>query len=377
MTYGQYDSPRSRLKKRQRNQFDSNFDSTVSESRQSVTVPTMGLYRRHTSSFGKSCKMLKIAYLVGVLLVARCAVAFRSPSAISKGLGRSELIIKDDSLRRHSDLNEAICPVRTSRIEASLYLSERINQYTQSVENRARRTLRSAAAQTRTITTNLPYFATTSVSQAKAVAKTYWWTSPLVLCLIPLYAEIALQTKAHFPVWWKMVDMTYIFESSNAHSVVLCFLASNVSYLFSGLYLLRRFPPRKFPAARMASVFSWTTSRYTWLSFWVLAAGFISTIFHSVQALGDYHVAEALCFLDHGIAIAAVGYFWNVCGRPSRAVWLLGGTGMLCLSCPIRPGYAWLHSAWHILSAAAAVAWGRQSKTAPHRAQVERTMVHR
>jgi hypothetical protein len=89
----------------------------------------------------------------------------------------------------------------------------------------------------------------------------------------------------------------------------------------------------------------------------------MSTIFHIVQAVGDPLLAEALCYLDHGIAISGGLYFWHICGRPSKTTLAIGSVGIVALCLPLRPGYAWLHSAWHFLSAAAAVAWTQQGKT--------------
>jgi len=89
----------------------------------------------------------------------------------------------------------------------------------------------------------------------------------------------------------------------------------------------------------------------------VLTAGTVSTVFHSVQALGPHSLAECLCFIDHGVAISSIFYFWFKCGRPSRRTWLLSLAGLATLS--FTEGYAWLHSVWHLLSASAAVVWAR------------------
>jgi hypothetical protein len=100
-------------------------------------------------------------------------------------------------------------------------------------------------------------------------------------------------------------------------------------------------------------------------AFWILTSGLVSTIFHSVQAMGGYGgtLAEALCYIDHGVAGAAVFYFWNICGRPRRHTLHVSAAGLVALALPLRPGYAWLHSLWHLLSATAALLWAFQKKT--------------
>lgn len=102
----------------------------------------------------------------------------------------------------------------------------------------------------------------------------------------------------------------------------------------------------------------------TGLAFWILTSGLVSTIFHSFQAMSGSAeasaLAEALCFVDHGVAGASVLYFWNVCGRPRRSTVVVGVAGLVALALPLRPGYAWLHSLWHFLSATAALLWAFQ-----------------
>ena len=92
------------------------------------------------------------------------------------------------------------------------------------------------------------------------------------------------------------------------------------------------------------------------LGLWILTAGLISTVFHSVQALGSYSVAESLCYIDHGVAISASFYFLDTCGLPSKRVLALGLAGLAALAFTY-PSYAFLHSSWHFLSAAAATKW--------------------
>jgi hypothetical protein len=102
------------------------------------------------------------------------------------------------------------------------------------------------------------------------------------------------------------------------------------------------------------------------LGVWILLAGAVSTIFHSVQALGSYVIAESLCYVDHGVAISAFLYYFKTCGFPSKKVWALGIAGLLALVFT-HPFYAVLHSLWHFLSAAAATLWAIESHDRLHK----------
>lgn len=192
--------------------------------------------------------------------------------------------------------------------------------------------------------------ATESFQIAKATIMQYWWTFPMILCFVPLISHSLFQHTALTPDFWKMVNMQYIAESPDALMVIGCFLGSNIAYIIAALFLLIRYPSRILPRG---------------IGLWILSAGVISTIFHSVQAIGDTIIAEALCYVDHGIAATAILYFWNVCGKPppeSKKFWLLAISGLVALCCPLKPGYAWLHSTWHFLSAGAAVVWALEGK---------------
>jgi hypothetical protein len=91
------------------------------------------------------------------------------------------------------------------------------------------------------------------------------------------------------------------------------------------------------------------------LGLWVLLAGSVSTLYHTVQSLGEYNVAEALCYIDHGIAGTALLYFWRRCGTPSITTVTLGMIGLALLACPWY--YTLSHSLWHFVSAAVTVCW--------------------
>lgn len=199
----------------------------------------------------------------------------------------------------------------------------------------------------------------------------WMWTIPLLLCCAPLYGY-------RFPDWWAMVDLSKLWNLAPDKAFV--FLTSNVSYLLGGLILWCKFPAlsistrntqqdgrRKHSLLPSRVLFS----RYTWLSLWVWLAGLVSLTFHSVQTVAPYHIAEAWCFVDHGVAIASVAYFWTVCGPPTWPVWLTGGVlGGICLSNPVSSWYVWTHSIWHVLSAAAAIFWGIQHR-GQRRARIE------
>jgi hypothetical protein len=151
------------------------------------------------------------------------------------------------------------------------------------------------------------------------------------------------------PDWWQVFNMDYIKKSQNASLVVGCFLFSNISYFLAGTYILNRFPFQK-----AGNIYQPT--RFSMLGVWILVAGLVSVIFHSVQALGSYTVAEALCYIDHGVAISSGFYYVDTCGWPSRLTCAIGLAGIAALVLTY-PGYAWLHSSWHLLSAAAATRW--------------------
>ena len=213
---------------------------------------------------------------------------------------------------------------------------------------------------------------------ALVILQKSWWTLPLTLCFVPPISLLAWQQHALTPSWWKMTTMDYIWQQScPAAAIVGIFLVSNICYFLAGASLLMQFPPQKvavdvdnnFESSSLSSSSTtltqqqWQFCRYSGLGLWVLAAGLMSTIFHSAQALCHNLLAEALCYLDHGIAGASVFYFWHVCGHPRTWNTLVCGvTGLVLLCYNSIPGYAWLHSAWHVFSAAAALMWAQQVK---------------
>ena len=202
---------------------------------------------------------------------------------------------------------------------------------------------------------------TTSVSRALAsVAKGIgtafrrsWWCLPMLLAVVPLYSSVVLGTPASMPSWWPLTRMDHIFKSPYAKLIIGIFLGSNISYFISGSYLLLR------ETGTLAhATLPKTLKGYPLLGVLVLAAGSVSTAFHSVQALGCFQLANVLCYIDHAVAISAIFYFWHRCGKPSRTTAVLSAVGLGTLVVA-GPHYAWLHSAWHLLSASAAVVWAQ------------------
>lgn len=199
----------------------------------------------------------------------------------------------------------------------------------------------------------IPSLLSASTSSTISTLKRCWWCLPMMLALIPPYFVLFQNTLPSMPSWWSLVKLDAVFHSPYAAVILGVFLLSNIAYFISGTYLYLRYhllvPSETSEVA--------PTFRDPLLGGSVLTAGTVSTVFHSVQALGSQSLAECLCFIDHGVAISSVLYFWFRCGRPSRNALLLSLAGFATLS--ITEGYAWLHSVWHLLSASAAVVWAR------------------
>jgi hypothetical protein len=217
---------------------------------------------------------------------------------------------------------------------------------------------------------SLPTLATTRGVVSELFLKS-WWISPMFLALVPLYCAICKGTCAAMPHWWQLVNIDYILKSDNAAMVVGCFLSSNIAYFLSGGYIVKRFP---FQASKQGDLLPFQPTKFTMLGVWILAAGLVSTIFHSVQALGAFQVAESLCYLDHGVAISAGLYYVDTLGLPSRRTLALGLASLVCLVVTY-PGYAWLHSSWHFLSAAAAALWAIEGHAQQRDAQQRQSSI--
>jgi hypothetical protein len=155
------------------------------------------------------------------------------------------------------------------------------------------------------------------------------------------------------PDWWSVVNMDHIVASDNASWIIAPFLGSNVAYVLSGIYLMKQF--RFFDRSQSGNLV-FRPTKFSMLGVWVLVAGLISTIYHSFQALGNFQLAESLCYLDHAVAGSAMFYFFDTCGVPSKMASIIGAVAIVTLVVT-TPSYAWLHSSWHYLSAATATQW--------------------
>jgi hypothetical protein len=206
----------------------------------------------------------------------------------------------------------------------------------------------------------------------------FWYLLPSLLCLVPVYTLTVWQTIPVTPDVWKLVNMDFIWwyytQKHHAISVIFTFLASNASFFIAALYLLKQSGASKTDfstAAQMtaadtaAAVLNRSKQMPSSLGYWVLAAGVMSTIFHTVQACGNYRIAEALCYLDHGIAGTAICHFYNRCGMPSLRTIVSGIVAFIILAFPITsihlPSYTTLHSLWHTLAAITAVVWANDA----------------
>jgi hypothetical protein len=175
----------------------------------------------------------------------------------------------------------------------------------------------------------------------------FWWTLPMILAFIPIYSSIFLKTLPSMPNWWPLTKMDRLFQSPYYGLVATLFLSSNAFYFISGAYLLSRFSPA-----------TSSLKGYQILGILLLLSGTVSTIFHYYQALGSFRIAEALCYVDHALAVTSILSFWHRCGRPGKLTTLLGISGliMLVITDPLHI-YPYLHSTWHGLSAGAAILW--------------------
>lgn len=184
----------------------------------------------------------------------------------------------------------------------------------------------------------------------------WWWTFPMILAVWPAYRWFCLSVPTVTPNWWKMTCMQYIRKSPDQFAVVSLFLLSNASYFLTSACFFGL-------SSKWAMPYQNKKIQFTDLGYGVLACGFVSTVFHSLQAHATNLISEAACFVDHGVALTCFLYFCRVCGLPrQKRVLVTGGIGLLALALPLQPAYTWLHSAWHVLSALAALLWGLQKK---------------
>ncbi len=211
----------------------------------------------------------------------------------------------------------------------------------------------------KTVSTSLSSFVRASglvlASLAESTLQTirkYWWLNPMLLALIPPYSLLVRGTYATMPDWWSVVDMGHIAASKHANWVIAPFLGSNTAYGISAAYLMKKFGFLKFTKAGIR----FHPTKLSMLGVWVAIAGVMSTIYHSVQALGSYALAENLCYIDHAIACSAIFYFLDTCGIPSKKTLMVGALSAVSLVF-WTPSYAGIHSLWHFLSALTATRW--------------------
>ena len=300
-----------------------------------------------------TAKQSRLALLWILLGVFSTSTAFGVPSGFST---------RNAAVRRHSSiLSNGVLPLRSSRavpmrnhVPHARKTNNRDNNRKQAsrhhelkdssllssqlafVQRKARNLCRSLACASASLAHSL-----------KDIFSKSWWSLPLALAVIPVYSGMILGFLPSMPSWWPLTRVDHILSSRHAKLIVSVFLGSNVSYFMSGLYLLYRegrLPPQV---------------RSLLLGGFVLAAGTVSTVFHAVQTLGSFRMAEALCYVDHAVAITGILYFIHKCGPPGWKTSVMSALGLVTLVLT-GPGYAWLHSTWHLLSAASAVSWAHE-----------------
>jgi len=327
-----------------------------------------------------------IGLLVSLLLLTTSATAFVPSSSSCSSTSHRELLVG--------------ATASTSRLENLLLLPNnhfwRLYQTTKTTTTTTT-TLGPTTATTATTTTRrtssnskntIPSFDLTSTLTSSAVLSlqavkecvdqicqvfknavtNYWWLFPLTLCLVPVYTKAVLQTTPVTPDFWKLVSLDFLHHShpATATTTISAFLLSNISYFLTGAFFLLRNNNNNNNNDTQSS----SSSSLTAAGYWVLLAGSMSTVFHTVQAVGDYSVAEALCYLDHGVAGTAILYFWRTFSHPSRRTTALGLAGLVALASPSSNAvYAVLHSLWHFLSAATAVVWAMDAPPPPPQQQ--------
>jgi hypothetical protein len=285
-------------------------------------------------------------------------------------------------------------PVTTT---TSRLLRRRQKQIQKTIRNMNSDLLQLIDSITNTVTTNVPALLFDRIYDILYTCIIpFWYLLPSILCFVPIYTLTVWQTIPVTPDVWKLVNMDFIWwyytHKPHAISVIFTFLASNASFFMAALFLLKQSNPvvttitpqqiQKTSSSTSSTVSSTATAIAaatavlnrgkaipSSLGYWVLAAGIMSTIFHTVQACGNYRIAEALCYLDHGIAGTAICHFYNRCGTPSLRTILCGIIAFITLAFPITsihlPSYTTLHSLWHTLAAATAVLWAYDATHAP------------
>jgi len=176
----------------------------------------------------------------------------------------------------------------------------------------------------------------------------------MLLALVPPYSAIFKGTYATMPEWWNVFNLDHLAASDNGHWIIASFLGSNIAYAMSGIYLMKRLG---FFERSQSGSLTVRPSKFSMLGVWVATAGVVSTIYHYVQTLGSFNIANSLCYLDHAVAGSATLYFFDTCGVPSKIASLIGAAALVTLCIATPTSYAWIHSSWHFLSAATATRW--------------------
>lgn len=193
---------------------------------------------------------------------------------------------------------------------------------------------------------------TTTTGTGIAV-KQAWWCFPLILVLVPIHAMLTGQY-AQMPEFWPLIDLGSLTPLS-----FMGFLASNVFYFLSGLFLLNKI---RLPEISSSKTFqrmnvSFHTSRKPMLGASVMLSGLVSLIYHTFQGMGHTPIAESLCYVDHGVALSCSLYFLKQCGIPSYKTLSIGIPSLGLLAAPVVETYPFLHSLWHLLSAVVTISW--------------------
>ena len=104
----------------------------------------------------------------------------------------------------------------------------------------------------------------------------------MILALIPPYFALFCRTVPTMPSFWPLVKLV----DSVIAGVIVMFLLSNIAYFVSGIYLFLRYHLSILPNETSEVAF-----RDPLLGGSVLTAGTVSTVFHSIQALGSQTLA--------------------------------------------------------------------------------------
>ena len=185
-----------------------------------------------------------------------------------------------------------------------------------------------------------------SFKGAAVAIRQSWWCFPMIaVSALPIYSLLFLQEFARMPSFWEFKDMSHL---KTMPVLVSGFLASNIFYILSGLYLMDCIPNRSKKSSH--------TARTPLLGAMVFASGVVSLLYHAFQSLGGLNVAESLCFIDHGVAFSSACYFLAKCGMPSIKTLSIGVPSLLLLLFP-GDSYPVIHSIWHAMSAGTTISW--------------------